>query len=86
MDQSGDRRTNASLQACNWARVAGSPEHAWAEWEAAKSLSNSAPGELCEWQRWLLDHLKNQRLDAEQAIARAEMWVKVAAVQPGAMS
>ncbi|WP_460074165.1 hypothetical protein [Streptomyces sp. YKOK-I1] len=82
MDPSGDRRADAALQAYNWARVAGSPERAWKEREQARELSNSSPGELSTWQRWLLDYLKDQRLGVEQAVALAEMWVKVASVQP----
>ncbi|KUO04573.1 hypothetical protein [Streptomyces caeruleatus] len=86
MDESDARRADAALQAYNWAKVAGSPERAWKEWEQARALSNSSPDELSEWQRWLLDHLdKNQRLGAEQPIALAEMWVRVAAVQPTAV-
>lgn len=82
MDTSGDRRADAALQAYNWATVAGSPERAWKEREQARALSNSSPGALSEWQRWLLDHLKDQQLGAEQPIALAEMWARVAAVQP----
>ncbi|MEW2623671.1 hypothetical protein [Streptomyces sp. NPDC048106] len=82
MDQSGDRRADAALQAYNWARVAGSLERAWKEQDQARALSNSSSSELSEWQRWLLDHFKDQHLSVEQAIALAEMWVKVATVQP----
>ncbi|QNT98441.1 hypothetical protein HEP81_08215 (plasmid) [Streptomyces griseofuscus] len=86
MDQ--DRRADAALQAYNWARVAGGLERAWTEQDRARALSNSSPSELSEWQRWLLDHLRDQHLSVGQAVALAEMWAKVAAVQsagtPGA--
>ncbi|MFJ9893473.1 hypothetical protein ACIQPR_09075 [Streptomyces sp. NPDC091280] len=81
MDQPWDRHADAALQAYNWAKVAGSPERAWKEQDQARTLSNASPGELSEWQRWLLDHLKDQQLGFERAIALAEMWAKVAAVQ-----
>ena len=76
-----DRRTYAAVQAYNWARVAGGVKSAVKERESARQLSNSDPGEVTEWQRWLLDHIDSANVDVQQAIGLAEMWVKVAAVQ-----
>jgi hypothetical protein len=81
MTQPEGRRTYAAVQA-NWARVAGGVKSAVKEQESARQLSNKDPGAVTEWQRWLLDHLDSANVDVQQAIGLAEMWVKVAAVQP----
>ncbi|KIZ17378.1 hypothetical protein [Streptomyces natalensis] len=81
MPEPANRRTHAALQAYNWARVASNLRLTRREWEEARELSNAGPGSGTEWHRWLLDHLDAQ-IDLRQALELAEMWTKVAAVQP----
>ncbi|MGW1261240.1 hypothetical protein ACWD7Y_04665 [Streptomyces drozdowiczii] len=76
------RHTYAALQAYQWARVASSTKAALKEWESARELSNTQPDSLSKWQQWLLDHLDREGIDGQRAIALAEMWVRVATVQP----
>lgn len=82
MEQAAGRRSHAAAQAYNWAQVASSPPKALKERESARQLSNTAPDSLSEWQRWLLEHLGQEGTETQQAIDLAEMWVRVAAVQP----
>jgi hypothetical protein len=81
MPDSTARRADAELQAYNWARVAGGWKIAVRERDAAREISNADPGDLTEWQWWLLDHLTDSDMDVHQAIGLAEMWVRVATVQ-----
>lgn len=76
------RETYAALQAYQWARVASSTKAALKERESAQALSNAQPDSLSKWQQWLLDHLDREGIDRQQAIGLAEMWVRVAEVQP----
>lgn len=84
MTNPASRRTYASLQAYNWARVASGMKGALKERESARQLSNTDPGSITEWQGWLLDHLDANGMDVQQAINLAEMWVRVAELQPQA--
>nr|WP_168723246.1 hypothetical protein [Streptomyces sp. SAT1]ANO42843.1 hypothetical protein A8713_037005 [Streptomyces sp. SAT1] len=81
MAESVDRRAEAEVQAYNWARVAGGLKSAVREREAARQIMNSSSADLSAWQEWLLEHLTDERMDVDRAIALAEMWVKVATVQ-----
>ncbi|MEU9050108.1 hypothetical protein AB0D37_06845 [Streptomyces sp. NPDC048384] len=84
MSQPVGRRSYAAIQAYNWALVASGHAKALKERDSAQRLTNTAPETLSEWQRWLLDHIGNEGIGAQQAVDLAEMWVRVAAVQPSA--
>ncbi|MFE7621111.1 hypothetical protein [Streptomyces sp. NPDC057496] len=73
-------RAGAAREAYYWAVVAGAHPRAVREQEEARKLSNRRPGDLTEWQQWLLHHLTTD-ITAHQALELAEMWTRVAAVQ-----
>jgi hypothetical protein len=76
------RRAYAAAQAYNWARVASGLKGALQQRHSARGISNTDPAAVSEWQRWLLDHLDAPDMDVQLAINLAEMWVRVAALQP----
>ncbi|MFD4764277.1 hypothetical protein ACFWOJ_37315 [Streptomyces sp. NPDC058439] len=72
-------RRDAAYQAYCWARFASHPNQAEHDRAEARRVSNTDPESATEWQRWVV----KVPLDTgpKEAIALAEMWARVAAVQ-----
>ncbi|MFE7113121.1 hypothetical protein ACFU98_42475 [Streptomyces sp. NPDC057575] len=73
-------RRDAAYQAYCWAKFASHPTKADNDRAEAKRISNSStPDAATDWQRWVMQ--VPMETGSKEAMALAEMWARVAAVQ-----